>query len=558
MTNQDKPLAPTDELIFLPLGGAGEIGMNMNLYGCRGRWLMVDCGVSFADDATPGVDVFMADPTFIAERRKSLAGIVVTHGHEDHLGAIPYLWRRLGCPVYASPFAASILKSKLADAGLQNEVPLHVMDLGSRFEVGPFGVEMVTLTHSIPEPNALAITTPYGTILHTGDWKFDPDPLVGEVADTARLRQLGDEGVLALVGDSTNVFNPGHSGSESDVRAALTKLIGEFKTGRVAVACFATNVARVESIAKAAEANGRRVALVGRSLWRIEKAARENGYLRDVPEFLSEHDIGYLPREEVLLICTGSQGEPRAALSRIATDSHPHVTLGKGDTVIFSSRMIPGNEIAIGKVQNQLVKQGVKVLTERDHFVHVSGHPYREELTEMYQLVRPTIAVPVHGEVRHMTEHAALAAACQVPHPVTVENGHMLRLAPGEPEVVDYVETGRLAVDGVRLVRMDSAILKSRHRMIHNGAAVVTVVMDRMGKLLGDPQVTAQGLLCAENEADEHDAVVEAVRDALHELPHKARMDDTVVKEAARLAVRRHLRDSHGKKPMTDVHLVRV
>ena len=550
-------LTHSDELIFLPLGGSGEIGMNLNLYGISGKWLMVDCGVSFGDDSTPGVEVMMADPTFIAERRKDLLGIVLTHAHEDHLGAVHWLWSRLRCPVYATPFTATLLRGKLHEAGLVGQVDVHEIPLGGRFKIGPFDVEMIGQTHSIPEPNSLAIRTPLGTVVHTGDWKFDPTPLIGDVADYDKMQRIGDEGVLALVGDSTNVFTPGTSGSEAKVRQSLTKLFGQY-SGKLAVACFATNLARVESIAVAAAANGRDVALVGRSLWRIEEAARKCGYLKGIPPFLNEHDAGYLPEDKVCYICTGSQGEPRAALARIAADQHPHVTLGRGDVVIFSSRIIPGNEKAIYKLQNALSRQGVELVTEKDHFVHVSGHPDREEMTRMYGLLRPKIAVPVHGENRHQLEHAALARTCDVQQTLVIENGDMVKLAPGEPEVVDHVATGRLALDGNRLVRMDSEIMRSRHRMVHNGSAVVTIVLDRTGRLLGDPQVTALGLLDAEHEAEEHDAVVEAVRTALLEIGHSAKGNDELVKETARLAVRRHLKGSHGKKPLTEVHLVRL
>ncbi|ARJ65782.1 MBL fold hydrolase [Magnetospirillum sp. ME-1] len=545
------------ELVFLPLGGVGEIGMNLALYGYGGKWLMVDCGVSFGDETMPMVDVVMADPAWIEERRDKLVGIVLTHGHEDHLGAVQYLWDRLRCPVWATPFSASILKNKLHETGLHTQVPLNVVELGSRFSVGPFEVEMISITHSIPEPNVLAIRTPLGTIVHTGDWKFDPDPLLGLPTDAEALRRVGKDGVLALIGDSTNVFTKGHSGSESQVRGSLIELLGRF-SGRIAVSCFATNVARLESIAVAAMANDRNVALVGRSLWRIDKAARENGYLADLPPFLTEHDAGYLPKDKVVYICTGSQGEPRAALARIASGDHPHVKLGKGDVCIFSSRIIPGNEKDIFRLQNDLVRLGVEVVTEKDEFVHVSGHPAREEMEEMYRLLRPRIAVPVHGEARHLQEHARLARACGVEEAVETSNGTMLRLAPGPVEVVDHVPTGKLCVDGPRIVRLDSEILRNRRRMVFNGSAVVTVVLDKAGKLLGDPQLTALGLLDAGHEAEEHDAVVEAVRDAIEELPLKVRRDDGVVRETARLAVRRSLKDTHGKKPITDVHLVRV
>lgn len=545
------------ELYFLPLGGVGEIGMNLGLYGYDGKWLMVDLGVSFGDESMPMVDVVMADPAWIAERADTLVGLVLTHGHEDHLGAVQYLWPRLKCPVWATPFAASILKAKLHETGLHTQVPVTVVPQGGTFQVGPFAVEMIGMTHSIPEPTTLAIRTPAGTVVHTGDWKFDPDPLLGQPADKEALRKVGKNGVLAVIGDSTNVFTRGHSGSESEVRASLIGLLGRYG-GRIAVSCFATNVARLESIAIAAQANDRHAALVGRSLWRIDKAARDNGYLSDLPPFLTEHDAAYLPNDKVVYICTGSQGEPRAALARIASGDHPHVTLGKGDVAIFSSRIIPGNEKEIFRLQNDLVRLGVEVVTEKDEFVHVSGHPARDEMEELYHLLRPRVAVPVHGEARHLREHARLAKACGVPETVEISDGAMLRLAPGPVEVVEHVPTGRLCVDGPRLVRLDSEILRNRRRMVFNGSAVVTIVLDKAGKLLGDPQLTALGLLDAGHEAEEHEAVVEAVRDAIGALPVKARRDDGIVREAARLAVRRSLKDSHGKKPITDVHLVRV
>jgi ribonuclease J len=531
--------------------------MNLALYGFAGKWLMVDLGISFGDETTPGVEVFMPDPSFITERAEDLLAIVLTHGHEDHLGAVAHLWPRLRCPVYATPFTASLLKGKLQEAGLVGEVKVHKVEQGGTVKIGPFSVEMVRQTHSIPEPNSLAITTKLGTILHTGDWKFDPQPMVGSKADLGRLEQLGDSGILAVIGDSTNVFNKGVTGSESTVRDSLIALFGRYHK-RIAVACFATNVARVESIAVAAAAHGRHVALVGRSLWRIDQAARENGYLKDIPPFLTDHDGAHLPEDKILYICTGSQGEPRAALSRIAADDHPHVTLRRGDVAIFSSRVIPGNEKEIYKLQNRLVGQGVEVVTEKDHFVHVSGHPGREDMTRLYGLVRPQIVVPVHGELRHLLEHAALAELCQVPQSVVIGNGDMLRLAPGTPEVVGQVQTGRLAIDGNRLVPLDSAIMRDRNRMVHNGSAVVTLVMDRTGKMLGDPQISAVGLLDPEHEAEEHEAVREAVREAVAELPTPARRNDELTREAVRLAVRRHLKKSHGKKPLTDVHLVRI
>jgi ribonuclease J len=551
-------VAPTpdpdpDELVFLPLGGSGEIGMNLNLYAYAGQWLMVDCGVTFSDGRLPGIDVILPDPGHIVERRDRLAGLVVTHAHEDHIGAIPYLWSRIQRPIYATPFTASVLRAKLAEAGLSGRFELIEVPMSGRFAVGPFEIELVTLTHSIPEPNALIVRTPLGTVVHTGDWKLDPEPLVGDTTDEAALRRAGDEGVLAMVCDSTNAMLPGESGSEADVGASLLELLGRYRN-RIVVACFASNVARLRSIAEAAARHGRNVALIGRSLWRIEKAARENGYLDGLSPFVTEHDAGFLPRDKALYICTGSQGEPRSALARIAQGDHPEVALEAGDVAIFSSRRIPGNEIAIARLQNQLARLGVEVVTDTEHFVHVSGHPARDELIRMYQMVRPKIAVPVHGELRHMRAHAALAEQCQVPHTVVVENGDMVRLAPGAPEVLGKVPAGRLAVDGTRIVPIGGTVLRSRQRLTHNGAALATIVLDGAGRLLAAPQVTLRGL----GGEDGVEALSDGIGRALDELTAAERRDDERVREAARIAVRRAMRASHGKKPETDIHVVRV
>lgn len=550
------------DLYFLPLGGVGEIGMNLALYGHAGKWLMVDLGVSFGDETMPMIDVIMADPSWIETRSRDLVGLVLTHAHEDHLGAVQYLWPRLKCPIWATPFTAKVLHAKLHEAGLADIVPVNEVPLGSRFTVGPFDVEYISVTHSIPEPNSLAIRTPAGNILHTGDWKFDPDPLISAPADTDALRRFGNEGVLAMVGDSTNIFNEGTSGSEATVRANLIELIGRYR-GKVAVACFATNVARVESVALAAHANGRCVALVGRSLERITKAARATGYLTDLPPFLSDHDAAYLPDNEVLYLCTGSQGEPRAALARIANDEHPHLTMGRGDVVIFSSRVIPGNEKAIYKIQNRLAGLGVDIVTDRDEDIHVSGHPARDEIRRMYELIRPAMAVPVHGETRHLLEHVDLAKSCGVSAALAIVNGDMVRLSGQGPEVVDHVPTGRLGLDGrnddgYRLLALDGEQLRARRRMVFNGAAVVTVVVDRAGKLLGTPQLSAPGLVEGALDQDLHDDLIDAIREAVLDLPVAARRDDGVIKEAVRLATRRGLSGVTGRKPVTEVHLVRV
>jgi ribonuclease J len=548
----------SDELLFLPLGGCGEIGMNLNLYGHDGKWLMVDLGITFGNEMTPGIDVIMPDPGFIVEHRADLLGLVLTHAHEDHIGAVPYLWPRLRCPIYATPFTAAVLRRKLAEANLLGEARITEIPMSGRFGLGPFEIELISITHSIPEPNAVVLRTKLGNILHTGDWKLDPDPVVGPITDEAALRELGGEGVLAMVCDSTNVLVDGSSGSEAEVRQSMDALIGRYRH-RVAVACFASNVARIESVTRAGLAHGRHVGLVGRSLRRMVEAARETGYLTDLPDFIEEEDIGHLPRDRVLMICTGSQGEPRSALARIARDEHPDVGLEPGDAVIFSSRIIPGNEHAIGELHNALIRQGVEVVTEKDHFVHVSGHPARDELAEMYRWVKPAIAVPVHGELRHLRAHVALAESCQVRRAVLAENGSLLRLAPGDPEVIGHVPTGRLGLDGTQLTAMGGAALKSRQRMAYNGAAVATIVLDGSGRLVGEPVLTVHGV-AAEGE-DEGVAKAEAVaaaRQALAGLPLAKRSDDQAVREVVRIAIRRSLNARHGKKPLTDVHLVRL
>jgi ribonuclease J len=543
-------------LYFLPLGGSGEIGMNLNLYRYRGKWLMVDLGVTFGEGSGSGVDVIMPDPSFIAERREDLLGLVLTHAHEDHLGAVQYLWPLLRCPIYATGFTASFLKRKLLETDFARDVPIHTLEQGARFRLGDFDIEYIHITHSIPEPNALAIRTPAGTILHTGDWKLDDMPMLGPATDEAAFRRVGDEGVLALVGDSTNAIKDGTSGSEGSVAVELEKLIAQ-APNRVAVACFASNVARVESVARAAKKAGRECALVGRSLWRICEAARENGYMRDLPPFLTESDAGYVPRERIVMLCTGSQGEPRAALSRIAEDQHPHVVLEEGDWALFSSRTIPGNEKPVGQLQNRLMRLGVKVVTDQDAPIHVSGHPCRDELAAMYQWIRPRVAIPVHGEALHMRAHAALARDCQVPYALVPENGQIIRLdAPGGPVVAEHVQAGRWGVDGDRLLPMDGAIVRGRAKLLWNGAVVATVVVDRRGRLMSEPRISAPGLIDPGEPDDLADDLVETVRGAVARCPDKA--DDEVLAEAARRAIRKLIHNRRGKKPLAEIHVVRL
>jgi ribonuclease J len=544
-----------DELLFLALGGAGEIGMNLNLYGHAGKWLMVDLGIGFADDSTPGVEVVMPDPAFIVERRDALVGIVLTHAHEDHLGAVADLWPQLKAPVHATPFAAAVLRRKLSEAGLRDMVPVTEIPLGGRFSLAPFELELITMTHSILEPNALAIRTKFGTVFHTGDWKIDPEPLLGDTTDEAMLKRIGDEGALAMVCDSTNVFVEGEAGSEATVRAHLEKLVHGRK-GRVAVTCFASNLARVESVALAAVAVGRHPVLAGRALQRMVESAQECGYLLDFPECVPEQQAGFLPRDKVLFICTGSQGEPRATMAKLANNEHRDLVLEQGDTAIFSSRIIPGNERSVGRLQNALMAHGVEVITDREADIHVSGHPARDELVRVYQWVRPKIALPVHGEVRHMLEHAALARSCQVPETVVAPNGTLVRLAPGPAEIIDHVPTGRLARDGDGLVPLDGDSLRERRKLLWNGAAAATIVLDRCGKAVAAPKVSLRGI--EDGSGELVDAVVAGLTEMLADLGDSGRKDDTRIEEAARQVVRRVVRAQFGKKPLTDVHIIRI
>ncbi len=543
-----------NDLAFLPLGGTGEIGMNLNLYRHAGKWLAIDCGIGFGGAAHPEVDVMMPDPSFIAEQRDKLVGLVITHAHEDHIGAVAWLWPQLKCPIYATPFAAAVLRRKLGEVGLVNEAKIHVVQPGGRFQVAPFDLQFIRVAHSIPEAQALAIRTPAGIVLHTGDFKLDPEPLVGPPSDEAALSALGDEGVLAMVCDSTNAMVEGHSGSEAEVRRTMAALIRSIR-GRIAVTCFASNVARFETVALAAKAAGRSVALVGRSLRNIDAAARECGYLKGIPPFLSEDAANDVDDDHLLLICTGSQGEARSALARIAADQHPRIELGEGDTIIFSSRIIPGNERAIHAMQDQLVRRGVTVMTDDDHMVHVSGHPARDELRRLYKLVRPQLAVPVHGEWRHLSAHAALAREAGVPA-MLMEDGDILSLAPGRPEITDSAPVGKLVADGARLVPLNGAVMGARRRMLFNGIIIASLAVDESGRLKGKPRISAPGLF---DEGDrENTRVAGELADAMAVLPAATRRDDAALADAAKAALRRALGRQLQKRPLVDVHLLRV
>ncbi len=542
-------------LDFLPLGGTGEIGMNLNLYRASGKWLAIDCGIGFGGNENPEIEIMMPDPGFIADRRDDLLALVITHAHEDHIGAVAHLWRQMRCPVYATPFAAAVLKRKLGEAGLVNEVRVHVVQPGGKFQIGPFDLQFLSVAHSLPEAQALVIRTQFGTILHTGDWKLDPNPMVGPPTDEAAFAALGKEGVLAMVCDSTNAMVDGHSGSEADVRRSLSELVRSIKHGRVAVTCFASNVARVESVALAARDAGRHVALVGRSLRNLETAAKECGYLRGLPDFVPEEEAGSIPDDNLLMLVTGSQGEPRSALSRIAADTHPNIALGEGDTVIYSSRMIPGNERPIISVQDGLVRRGVRVITDEDTMTHVSGHPARDELRHLYALVKPKFSVPVHGEWRHLSAHAALAKEGGAT-PILLEDGDILSLSPGRPEVVDSAPVGRLALDGNRVVPVNGGVLAARRRMLFNGVVLGSFAVDAAGKLVGKPKVSAPGLF--EPDDPETARVTADFAQAVGDLPAALRKDDSALADAARAALRRALGRRLQKRPMVDVHLLRV
>ena len=557
MKKSRDPYRPDENgLYFLPLGGAGEIGMNLSLYGMDGKWLMVDLGVTFPDDSMPGIEVIMPDPAFIAERKHDLIGLILTHGHEDHLGAIEYLWPQLECPVYATPFTAALLRAKLKERDLLGKIRIIEVPNSGSVKLGPFDVKWVSITHSIPESNCILLTTRHGKVLHTGDWKFDPAPLVGDLTDEKALTALGVEGALALVIDSTNALQPGHSGSEKSVRDYFTKIFPKYRQ-RIIVTCFSSNVARLLSIYHAARASGRETALVGRSLWRIETVARETGYIPPDVVFLNEKEAGFLPRDKAVYICTGSQGEYRSALAKLAFDDHPELVLEAGDAVLYSSREIPGNEKAIAKVQNALVSQGIRVITSNDEPIHVSGHPCQDELTQMYQWVRPKVAVPVHGEARHQEMSARLAALCQIPHTIVPQNGQMFRLGPGAPEKIGEVQSGRLCLDGFKLKPLNDVAMKERQKMMRAGMAMITIVLDSKGRLAVDPQVSFKGF--SEEEGGEGLAAAkQAALEAFENMPKSQRMDDIAIQHSVRLAVRRALNEYFGKKPVTDVHVVRL
>ncbi len=554
-----------DELVFLPLGGCGEIGMNLNLYGFGSKhnrkWIIVDLGVTFGGYDTPGVEIIMPDIEFIKSIKKDILGIVLTHAHEDHMGAVARLWPFIKAPVYATPFTMYLVEDRLAEAGLLGEVALFNIPLKGKFVLGDFDIELVTLTHSIPEPNALIIRTPAGTVLHTGDWKIDEAPQIGETVDVKALSALGEEGVLAMICDSTNVLSPGRAGSEAGVRDELAKLIGEYKEAGIAVSAFASNVARLESIMLAAKQNGRKICLLGRSMFRMVAAAKSVGLLKNIGTIIEADEAAFLPKSEVLYLCTGSQGEPRAALARIAKGEHKSLKLGEGDVVIFSSKIIPGNEKTIFALHNNLADKGVEIITEKDRAIHVSGHPYRDELKDMYNWVRPKIAIPVHGERRHLLEHARLAKSLQVPFAIAPHNGEMIKLSDEGAEITDIVPAGRLYEDAGEIINAEDLSMRERKKMAYAGHIAIAVVIDNRGELIGGPDPRISGFPFGENGRlidNLLDEVADCAEAAFFTLSRQERKDEDTVEARINAKVRRMVRDKTDKRAIIETIAIRV
>ena len=550
-----------EELLFCPLGGSGEIGMNMNLFSYgkpeAQKWIIVDIGVTFADDSIPGIDLIYPDPGFIIDKKKDLLGIVLTHAHEDHIGAIAHIWPKLKCKMYATPFTAVLIKEKFKEKKIDIGKNLKIVDLNGNIKLGPFKIEFITLTHSILEPNGLLIETPAGIVLHTGDWKVDPNPLIGNKIDQTKLKEIGNKGVLAMICDSTNVFSHGRAGSEADVRTNLLKLMSNLKK-RIIVTSFASNVARMETIFYCAEKTKRQISLVGRSMHRIYKAAKQCGYLKNVISPIDAREAKKISREKIVYLCTGSQGEPMGAMMRIINYTHPDVFIEKEDTVIFSSKIIPGNEKKLYKLHNQLIKNQIDVISEETDFVHVSGHPNREDLRDMYDWVKPKSVIPVHGEHRHMAEHISFAKEMQVPYPVQVENGDIVRLFPGQkPEVFDKAPVGRLYVDGIISVNEDSQSIRERKNLANNGYLEVTILINGKGKLFKKPLVSFKGLPIEEAQDFFYD-LEDEIENISRTFSLNNKKQESNLIEALKISCRKIVKEKTGKKPYTNINLVRI
>ena len=550
------------ELVYCSLGGAGEIGMNLNLFGYgkpgEYKWIIVDIGVTFSDDNIPGIEVILPNPEFIVDQKENLLGIVLTHAHEDHVGAIAHLWPMLECPIYATPFTAAIVREKFKELKINIGSHLKIVKLGGNVKLGAFDIDYVTLTHSILEPNGLAITTPEGVILHTADWKIDDDPLIGEKTDIKKLTEIGKKGVLAMVCDSTNIFNLGSSGSESLVRTGLFTVLEKMKN-RIVITSFASNVARMETVFKVAEKIGRQVCLVGRSMNRIYQLARQCNYLQDIKVPIDVRDSKKIPKNKIVFLCTGSQGEQRAALARIANGTHPDLQLEKDDNVIFSSRIIPGNEKRLFKIFNDFSKNDINVLSEENSMIHVSGHPAREDLKKMYNWIKPKILIPVHGEQRHMAEHITFAKEMGVKFPIKVSNGEIIRLSPGEPKVIDKVTWGRVYLDGKVLIDNDSPVLKERRNIAANGYMEITVLISKNGQIKNNPVITIKGIPLIEEDASEieydlEDIVMNTCKTFnLNNSKQEKNLIDTLKGNCRKL-----INDKSGKKPLVNINLVRL
>ncbi len=550
-----------DELIYCPLGGAGEIGMNMNLYGFGKdedhKWIIIDLGVTFADDSVPGIDLIFPDTGFIESRKENLLGIVATHAHEDHIGAIALVWPKLKCKIYATPFTALLITEKFKEKKIDISKYLNVVNIGGTIELKPFKIEFISVTHSIVEPNGLRIETPVGNILHTGDWKYDPKPLVGKNIDSKRFKEIGDMGVIAMICDSTNVFSLGRSGSENDVRSSMLKIMERLKK-RIIITSFASNVARMETIFYCAKKTGRQISLVGRSMHRIFNAAKKCGYLQNVIEPIDSRDAKNISRNKIVYLCTGSQGEPMGAMTRISNDVHPDVYIESGDTVIFSSKIIPGNEKKLYKLHNQLVRDGVEVISEENEFVHVSGHPNRDDLKDMYQWIKPNVVIPVHGEQRHMLEHISFAKEMNVPYPIKVENGDMVRLYPGNsPEVYDKAPYGKIYLDGKIGVDEDFKSIKERKNISSNGFLNIVIMATPKGNIHEEPIIILKGIP-TDNLDDIKLSLSEIIEKTVKGFSlNNIKQEENLI-EAVKIACRKIVKEKTGKKPLTDINLIRI
>ena len=551
-----KSYSPKDELLFSAIGGIGEIGMNFYIYGTQGKWIIVDLGITFGNDDTPGIDIILPNPEFIKKNKKDLLGIIITHAHEDHIGAVPYLWSQLECPVYSTPFASAILKRKITELKIKKNF-VKTISLDSTLKLGPFTIDIISTTHSIPEPNAIAIKTKFGNILHTGDWKIDPNPLVGKSFNTKKLQNFGNNGVLAIVSDSTNANVNGHSRSEQTLRESLVKIVSQLKN-RVAITSFASNLARVETFGYVAEKTGRVAALCGRSLWTMYQAALDTGYLKKTRPFLDEKEIIGLPKDQTLLICTGSQGEPRAAMSRISKDEHQNIFLEEGDTVIFSSKVIPGNETSIMKVQNSLRERNINIITETDKFVHVSGHPHREELKKMYSWIKPSIVIPVHGEYQHLKGNIEVAKECGIKKGLILKNGLLVKLAPDKPKVLGSVTTGKLILDGKNIIPLNEEAIKHRKKMLYNGTLLISLAIDIKKKISTKPIISSKGFFNDEVikifKNDFNKSIFQLIKNSIR--GHKIKENE--IRDKIESYCRKFFKRKLNTRPVFEIHIIKI